>query len=201
MLCTWSIGMWSLNHWPPRKSLWEHSYLASVIVMPPFWHPLWDIPRAYSPQWFLWLHHFVPTIPGPPRPARSLMRNHWGPGNYQAGLRLFSLPCPPLPKKFLLPPQGCLAKTLPICHALSTHDRDPDMGTFIAAGGTKVLCHCAWPHSYHLPRFPSVTCRTFQRKCGKVALLSSLWSTGRTEEGGWWMSQSAVSTAHRQSIF
>ena len=178
---------------PPRKSLWEHSYLALSNC-----HASILTSSETSPG------HTVHsdfcgciTLSQPRGPSQACQISHekpLGPGNYQAGLRLFS-PCPPLPKKFLIPPQGCLAKkTLPTWHALSTHDRDPDTGTFIAAGGTKVLCHCAWPHAYHLSKIPiSHMQNSSKGSVGKWPLLSSLWGTGRRTGGRWVMNEPVCS--------
>lgn len=117
--------------------------------MPPFWHPLRH-PQGIQSTVILWLHHFVPTT-RPPRPARSLMRNHWGPGitRQVSGL----LPCLH-PRKGPNSSTGLFGKNTSYLPCTQHPRQGSRHGTFIAAGGTKVLCHCAWPHSYHLSKIP-----------------------------------------------
>ena len=113
------------------------------------------------------------TLSQPRGPSQACQISHekaLGPGNYQAGLRLFS-PCPPLPKKFLIPPQGCLAKKnlLPAVHSALT-----------TQGSRHWNLHCSWRNQSSLPLClaPFISpfqdshqshAELFHRKFGKVA--------------------------------
>ena len=114
------------------------------------------------------------TLSQPRGPSPTCQISHekaLGPGNYQAGLRLFS-PCPPLPKKFLIPSQGCLTKkNLATSHALNTHDTGiQTLEPSLQLEEPKFSATVLGPIHITFPRFPSVMCRTLPKEVWESGL-------------------------------
>lgn len=162
--------------------------------MSPFWHPLRHLcPQGIESTVIFVAASLCPNHEAPPRPARSLMRKHWGLGitRQVSGLSLPST-AKEIPNSFT----GLFDKKKLNYFPCTQHPRhrDPGTGTFIAAGGTKVLCHCAWPHSYHLSKIPiSHMQNSSKGSLGKWPLPSNLWSTGRRAGGRWVMNEPVCS--------